>query len=83
MKKKRGFTDKCFVFFTCVWVLIVITAELLTVFSCKLSICDLSVINTIVEKSTEAMMVYIGFNVWKTKSENMKKLGCKDNITME
>lgn len=80
--KKRGFTDKCFLFFTAIWLVIIVSAIILTINSEKLGIVDLSVINTIVEKTTEAMMVYIGFNIWKTKSENMKKMGVQDNIQM-
>lgn len=82
MKKRRGFTDKCFLFYTKTWIIILIMGVVITVAAPFININDLSVINTIVEKSTEAMMVFIGFIVWKAKSENMKKFNREDSIEM-
>lgn len=71
--KRRGFTDKCFQFYTKVWIAIIVVGILTTICSPFLGITDLSVVNTTVEKATEAMMVFIGFIVWKAKSENISK----------
>lgn len=74
-KKKRGFTDTCYMFYTAVWLCIIFVAMLLTVLSGYIGIMDMSPINTAVEKSTEVMMVFTGFIVWKAKSENINKYG--------
>lgn len=81
-KRRRGFTDKCFQFYTKVWISVLIIGVVTTVTAPFLNITDLSVINSIVEKTTEAMMVFIGFIVWKAKSENLKKFNKEDNIMM-
>lgn len=78
--KKRGFTDKCFLFYTRIWIILIAAGVIITIISPFVGINDLSVINTAVEKSTEAMMVFIGFIVWKAKSENMKKFNREDMI---
>lgn len=70
---RRGFTDKCFIFYTRIWIAILAIGVVTTVAAPFLNISDLTVINTLVEKTTEAMMVFIGFIVWKAKSENIKK----------
>ena len=80
--RRRGFTDKCFLFYTKTWIIILIIGVVISVAAPFINITDLSVINTIVEKATEAMMVFIGFIVWKAKSENMKKFNRKDSIEM-
>lgn len=80
--RRRGFTDKCFLFYTKTWIIILIMGVVITVAAPFININDLSVINTIVEKATEAMMVFIGFIVWKAKSENMKKFNREDSIEM-
>lgn len=82
MTVKRGFTDTCFKLYTSIWITILITSIILTIISPYIGINDLSVINTIVEKTTEAMMVFIGFIVWKAKCENMKKHNKEDSIEM-
>lgn len=78
----RGFTDKCFIFFIGVWCINNLYAMVITALAPVLGITDLTAINTILEKGTEALMVFIGFQVWKTKAENMKKFDIKDNISM-
>lgn len=80
--RRRGFTDKCFLFYTKTWIIILVMGVVITVAAPFININDLSVINTIVEKATEAMMVFIGFIVWKAKSENMKKFNREDSIEM-
>ena len=85
MKKifeKRGWTDKLFVLFTFIWLLIIVSAYILTVFSEPLGITDLSVINTIVDKASEIETAFVLMYVWKTKSENMVRMRVKDNIQM-
>lgn len=80
--RRRGFTDKCFLFYTKTWIIILIVGVVISIAAPFINITDLSVINTIVEKATEAMMVFIGFIVWKAKSENMKKFNREDSIEM-
>ena len=74
MKKlnNRGFTDKCYVLYTTIWILVLIFSCICTVLTSKHEM-DVSVLNTLVEKSTEVMMVFTGFIVWKAKTENCKK----------
>lgn len=74
-KKKRGFTDRCYMFYTAVWLCIIFASLLLTVLSGYIGILDLSPVNIAVEKTTEVMIVFTGFIVWKAKNENINKYG--------
>lgn len=74
-RKKRGFTDTCYMFYTAVWLCIIFSAMTLSVLSGYIGIVDMSPISAAVEKSTEVMMVFTGFIVWKAKTENISKYG--------
>ena len=79
-KEHRGFTDRCYILYTKVWVISLIIGILLVLFSGYLNISDLTPVTTLMEKTTEAMMLFTGFIVWKAKNENISKhKGWRDN----
>jgi hypothetical protein len=78
---KRGFNDSLYVInFICVWVF-VIAGFILTIFSGKLGIMDLSIISTAVPCAFGELGIHTGFIVWKAKVENCRKH--KDVIRLE
>lgn len=71
--KERGFTDKLyFLNFTITW-LFVIICIVITIFSGKLGITDLSIVSYGIPTVFAELGVHTGYVVWKAKSENLNK----------
>lgn len=78
---KRGFTDKLyFANLIFAWGFMAVSI-LLTVFSSKLGIVDMTVISVGVPAVFGELSIHTGFIIWKAKAENMAKWN-KDNIQM-
>lgn len=82
MLKNRGFTDKLYVINFISVLLIVISVIILTALSGFIGITDMSALSVIPPAAYTELGIHTGFIVWKAKSENMKKFGQTDNITM-
>lgn len=75
MFKKRGFTDKLyFLNLTLSW-LFIIVCIIITTFSGKLGIQDLSIVSVGLPAVFAELGIHTGFVVWKAKTENMSKFG--------
>ena len=73
--KKRGFTDKLyFLNLTLSWLFIVICI-LITIFSGKLGITDLSIVSVGLPAVFAELGIHTGFIIWKAKTENISKFG--------
>ena len=73
--KKRGFTDKLyFLNLTLSW-LFIIVCIIITTFSGKLGIQDLSIVSVGLPAVFAELGIHTGFVVWKAKTENMSKFG--------
>ena len=73
--KERGFTDKLyFLNLTLSWLFITICI-VITLFSGKLGIIDLSVISVGVPAVFAELGIHTGFVIWKAKTENISKFG--------
>ena len=73
--KKRGFTDKLyFLNLTLSWLFITVCI-VITIFSGKLGITDLSIVSVGVPAVFAELGIHTGFVVWKAKTENMSKFG--------
>lgn len=71
--RKRGFTDKLYVInFIFTWVF-VLACFVLTIFSGKLGIMDMSVLSAAVPCAFAELGIHTGFVVWKAKVENVEK----------
>ena len=71
-KKKRGFTDKLYLY-NVIFVTAVVIISFIAVFlSGKLCI-DTSVISVIVPSAYGELAVHTGFVIWKAKNENARK----------
>lgn len=78
---KRGFTDKLyFANLIFAWGFMAVSI-LLTVFSSKFGIVDMTVISVGVPAVFGELSIHTGFIIWKAKAENMAKWN-KDNIQM-
>lgn len=79
--KKRGFTEKVyFLNLTLAWIYL-FACYMLTVFSGKLEVNDLSVLSSGIPYVFGEVAVFSGFLVWKNKAENCRKY--KDVNTLE
>ena len=75
MIKKRGFTDKLyFLNLTLSWLFIIICI-LITIFSGKLGITDLSIVSVGLPAVFAELGIHTGFIIWKAKTENISKFG--------
>ena len=75
MFKKRGFTDKLyFLNLTLSWLFIIICI-LITMFSGKLGIQDLSIVSVGLPAVFAELGIHTGFIIWKAKTENISKYG--------
>ena len=73
--KHRGFTDKLyFINLTLSW-LFIIVCIVITLFSGKLGIQDLSIISVGLPAVFAELGIHTGFIVWKAKTENIRKFG--------
>lgn len=75
MIKKRGFTDKLyFLNLTLSWLFIIICI-VITIFSGKLGIQDLSIVSVGLPAVFAELGIHTGFIIWKAKTENISKFG--------
>lgn len=73
--KKRGFTDKLyFLNLTLSWLFIIICI-VITIFSGKLGITDLSIVSVGLPAVFAELGIHTGFIIWKAKTENISKYG--------
>ena len=73
--KHRGFTDYLyFLNLTLSW-LFIITCILITIFSGRLGITDLSLVSVGIPAVFTELGIHTGFIVWKAKTENISKYG--------
>jgi hypothetical protein len=71
-KRKRGFTDKMYLY-NVVFVTAVVIISFIAVFlSGKLTI-DTSALNVIIPSAYAELAVHTGFVIWKAKAENARK----------
>lgn len=80
--KTRGFTDRLYMLNFAVTWLFVWACWLLTLFSGKLGVTDLSVLDVCVSCAFAELGLHTGLIVWKAKVENLSKYGNKENIQM-
>ena len=71
-KKRRGFTDKLYLYNIIFTTAVVITSFIAVFLSGKLSL-DTSPISVIVPAAYGELAVHTGFIIWKAKSENVRK----------
>ena len=75
MFRKRGFSDKLyFLNLTLSWLFIIICI-VITLFSGKLGIQDLSIVSVGLPAVFAELGIHTGFIVWKAKTENIRKFG--------
>jgi hypothetical protein len=73
--KSRGYTDKLyFLNLTLSW-LFIIVCIVITIFSGKLGITDLSLVSVGLPAVFAELGIHTGFIVWKAKTENISKYG--------
>lgn len=73
--KSRGYTDKLyFLNLTLSW-LFIIVCIVITIFSGKLGITDLSLVSVGLPAVFAELGIHTGFIVWKAKTENINKFG--------
>lgn len=71
--KRRGFTDRLYVInFIFTWIF-VLACFILTIFSGKLEITDMSVLSAAIPCAFGELGIHTGFVVWKAKVENVEK----------
>lgn len=71
--RPRGFTDKLYVTnFIITWVFVWL-CYILTIFSGRLGITDMSVLSSAVPCAFAELGIHTGFVVWKAKIENVEK----------
>lgn len=80
-KTFRGFTDKLYIANFVAVQFIVVAVILLTLFSGKLGITDMSALATLPACAYAELGAFSCLICWKNKCENMKKLGKTDDIT--
>ena len=73
--RNRGFTDKLyFLNLTLSWLFIIICI-VITLFSGKLGIQDLSIVSVGLPAVFAELGIHTGFIIWKAKTENINKFG--------
>ena len=83
MLKNRGFTDKLyFLNLTLSWLFIIICI-VITIFSGKLGITDLSIASVGIPAVFTELGIHTGFIVWKAKTENINKYGDRSLMDSE
>lgn len=71
-KRRRGFTDKMYLYNVVFVTAVVITSFIAVFLSGKLMI-DTSAINVIIPSAYAELAVHTGFVIWKAKAENARK----------
>lgn len=71
-KRRRGFTDKLYLFNVICVTAVVIVSFIAVFLSGKLSL-DTSAISVIVPSAYAELSVHTGFVIWKAKNENARK----------
>lgn len=72
-KKKRGFTDRMYLY-NVIFVTVMVLLSFIAVFlSGKLEITDTSVLSAIVTSAYAELAIHTGFIIWKAKAENCRK----------
>ena len=80
-KKRRGFTDKMYLY-NVVFVTAVVITSFIAVFLSGILMIDTSALSVIIPSAYGELAVHTGFVIWKAKAENARKY--KDvNITEE
>lgn len=78
--KSRGYTDKLyFLNLTLSW-LFIIVCIVITIFSGKLGIDDLSLVSVGLPAVFAELGIHTGFIVWKAKTENISKYGYPEGV---
>jgi hypothetical protein len=78
--KSRGYTDKLyFLNLTLSW-LFIIVCIVITIFSGKLGITDLSLVSVGMPAVFAELGIHTGFIVWKAKTENISKYGYPEGV---
>lgn len=73
--KHRGFTDYLYFLNLALSWLFIITCILITIFSGRLGITDLSLVSVGIPAVFAELGIHTGFIVWKAKTENISKYG--------
>lgn len=71
-KKKRGFTDKLYLY-NVIFVTAVVLISFIAVFTSGMLNLDTSAISVIVPSAYGELAVHTGFVIWKAKNENARK----------
>ena len=71
-KRKRGFTDKLYLY-NVIFVTAVVIISFIAVFMSGLLNLDTSAISVIVPSAYGELAVHTGFVIWKAKNENARK----------
>ena len=71
-KKKRGFTDKLYLYNVIIVTAVVIVSYIAVFLSGKLNL-DTSAVSVIVPSAYGELAVHTGFVIWKAKNENARK----------
>ena len=73
--KNRGFSDYLYFLNLALSWLFIITCILITIFSGRLGITDLSLVSVGIPAVFTELGIHTGFIVWKAKTENISKYG--------
>ena len=71
-KRKRGFTDKMYLY-NVVFVTAVVIISFIAVFLSGKLMIDTSALNVIIPSAYAELAVHTGFVIWKAKAENARK----------
>ena len=71
-KRKRGFTDKMYLY-NVVFVTAVVIISFIAVFLSRKLMIDNSALNVIIPSAYAELAVHTGFVIWKAKAENARK----------
>lgn len=71
-RKKRGFTDRMYIYNVCFVTAIVIISFAMMIVSINKQI-DISALNVIIPSAFAELGIHTGFIVWKAKAENISK----------
>ncbi len=71
-KRKRGFTDKMYLY-NVVFVTAVVILSFIAVFLSGKLMIDTSALNIIIPSAYAELAVHTGFVIWKAKAENARK----------
>ena len=71
-KRKRGFTDKMYLY-NVIFVTVVVIVSFIAVFLSGKLMLDTSAISVIIPSAYAELAVHTGFVIWKAKAENARK----------